>query len=72
MTGTELAQSITWNIPHERWEDIPIIQRWIIVCETLAHLDHLRGEGRVRRERTGDTYRYFIGQGIRRIEGKER
>lgn len=72
MAGTELAQSITWNIPHGAWEEIPIIQRWIIVCETLAHLDHLRGEGRVRRERTGDTYRYFIGQGIRRIEGKER
>ena len=53
MTGTELAKSITWNIPHDTWEEIPIIQRWIIVCETLAHLDHLRGEGRVRRSARG-------------------
>ena len=35
MTGTELAKSITWNIPHAAWEEIPIIQRWIVVCETL-------------------------------------
>lgn len=61
MDGTELAKSITWNIPHETWEEIPIIQRWIIVCETLAHLDHLVGKGRVRRERDGDAYRYFAG-----------
>ncbi|WP_302397791.1 AMP-binding protein [Eggerthella sinensis] len=57
--GTELAKSITWNIPHERWEDIPIIQRWIIVCETLAHLDHLMRAGRLRRVREDDAYRYF-------------
>lgn len=57
--GTELAKSITWNIPHERWEDIPIIQRWIIVCETLAHLDHLMRAGRLRRVRENDAYRYF-------------
>ena len=62
MTGTELAKSITWNIPHAAWEEIPIIQRWIVVCETLAHLDHLMGEGRVRRERAGDAYRYFMEQ----------
>lgn len=59
MDGTELAKSITWNIPHERWEDIPIIQRWIIVCETLAHLDHLMRAGRLRRVREDDAYRYF-------------
>ena len=57
--GTELAKSITWNIPHERWEDIPIIQRWIIVCETLAHLDHLMRAGHLRRVREDDAYRYF-------------
>ena len=59
---TELAKSITWNIPHAAWEEIPIIQRWIVVCETLAHLDHLMGEGRVRRERAADAYRYFMEQ----------
>ncbi|MFR3090387.1 MAG: hypothetical protein ACLTMP_00420 [Eggerthella lenta] len=52
--------SITWNIPHAVWEEIPIIQRWIVV-RTLP-LDHLMGEGRVRRERAGDAYRYFMEQ----------
>ena len=47
MNGTEVAKSISWNIPHKTWEELPIIQRWIIVCETLAHLDHLMIEGRV-------------------------
>lgn len=61
MTGTELAKAITWNIPHETWEEIPVIQRWIIVGETLAHLDHLVAEGRIRREWVEDAHRYFMG-----------
>ena len=60
MTGTELAKSITWNIPHGTWEEIPIIQRWIIACETLAHLDHLAVEGRVRKTWDGEACRYSM------------
>ena len=61
MNGTEVAKSISWNIPHKTWEELPIIQRWIIVCETLAHLDHLMIEGRVSRTYDQGVYRYFVG-----------
>lgn len=58
MTGTEVAKSIHWNIPYDTWDDIPIIQRWIIVSETAAHLDHLVETGQVRREVHGGLNRY--------------
>lgn len=61
MNGTEVAKSISWNIPHKTWEELPIIQRWIIVCETLAHLDHLMIEGCVSRTYDQGVYRYFVG-----------
>lgn len=59
-TGTEVAKSITWNIPHDEWGDIPIIQRWIVVCETLAHLDHLVAQGCVGRAYSDGAYRYSV------------
>lgn len=62
-TGTELARSIHWNIPYRQWEDIPIIQRWIIVGETAAHLDHLLAQGRVSLEKDEGTRHYFPATG---------
>ena len=59
MTGTEVAKAIHWNIPYDAWDDIPIIQRWIIVSETAAHLDHLVETGSVRRETRGERFAYF-------------
>lgn len=61
-TGTEVAQTIPWNIPHSAWGDIPIIQRWIVVAETLAHLDHFVAEGEAIRQLQGDTYRYYVSE----------
>lgn len=57
-TGTELARSIHWNIPYRHWEDVPIIQRWIIVGETAAHLDHLLAQGRISMEKAEGVRRY--------------
>lgn len=63
MTGTEVAKTIHWNIPYDAWDDIPIIQRWIIVGETAAHLDHLVEAGQARREVCGGLHRYFSADG---------
>lgn len=60
MSGTEIAKSIHWNIPYDSWEEIPIIQRWIIAGETAAHLDHLACEGRVCAEPVDGINRYRI------------
>lgn len=57
--GTEIAKSIHWNIPYQVWDEIPIIQRWIIVSETAAHLDHLLAKGRVRVAVAEGIRRYF-------------
>ena len=63
MTGTEVAKAIHWNIPYDAWDDIPIIQRWIIVSETAAHLDHLVETGRLYRETRGECFGYFPVRG---------
>lgn len=62
-TGTELAKAIHWNIPYEQWDEIPIIQRWIIVGETAAHLDHLLAQGLISVEKDQDTRHYFPATG---------
>lgn len=59
-TGTEIASSIPWNVPFDTFEHIPPIQRWVMVCETLAHLDHLVLRGVVDRDETGAHPVYFI------------
>ena len=59
-TGTDIAQSIPWNIPYVRWGDIPAIQKWIIACETVAHLDYLLNRSRVSKRLVQGVYRYFI------------
>lgn len=58
-TGTEIAKTIHWNIPYEHWDEVPIIQRWIIVGETAAHLDHLLAQGLISVEKEQGTRHYF-------------
>lgn len=62
-TGTELAKAIHWNIPYGQWDEIPIIQRWIIVGETAAHLDHLLAQGLISVEKDQNTRHYFPATG---------
>lgn len=62
MNGTEVAKSIHWNIPYQQWEEIPIIQRWIIVSESAVHLDYLVQAGLVRREVYEGINRYYVIQ----------
>ncbi len=49
-TAWEVAPYITWDIEFNSWEDFPTVQKFFAVGETLAHLNYLEGEGKVRRE----------------------
>lgn len=49
-TAWEVAPYITWDIEADSWEDFPTVQKFFAVGETLAHLNYLEGEGKVRRE----------------------
>jgi len=45
----EIAALITWNLPGLTWNQFPPLQKRIALTETIAHLECLRWEGRVRR-----------------------
>lgn len=61
MTGEEVTRSLTWNVPHEKWEDINIQQRRYISCQGIIILDYLRGLGKVeRRLGANHVYRYYL------------
>lgn len=54
----EIAQQITWDLLYENWEDLPTMQKWFAVGETIAHLEHLVLRGEIRKE-VGDLIRYL-------------
>ena len=49
-TAYEAAAHMTWNIRSRSWDDFPLAQKWFAVGECIAHLDHLRRQGRLQRE----------------------
>ena len=44
----EIAIRLTWSI-NLPWEQIPPLQKRLAITETIAHLEHMRWEGKVRR-----------------------
>lgn len=54
----EVAQQITWDLDYENWEDLPTMQKWFAIGETIAHLEHLVLRGEIRKE-VSDLIRYY-------------
>jgi glyoxylase-like metal-dependent hydrolase (beta-lactamase superfamily II) len=48
MTGADIAGKITWK-KDSRWIDLSDFHRRVALCETIAHLDMMAGEGKVER-----------------------
>lgn len=48
-TAFELAPSLGWRVPFDRWEEIPAITRWFIMGETISYFDHLVAQGKIQR-----------------------
>ena len=44
----EITGRMHWKIRSKGWDDFPAAQRWFALGECLAHLDHLKAEGKVR------------------------
>lgn len=59
MTGYDVIRSISWNVPHERWEDISFMQRWCIVTEGIVYLKHLESRGLIAALEGGDGLRRY-------------
>jgi glyoxylase-like metal-dependent hydrolase (beta-lactamase superfamily II) len=45
----EVAPHIAWDIRAESWEAFPSVQKWFAMGETIAHLNYLEAEGKIRK-----------------------
>lgn len=55
-TAWEIAQHISWDLKYENWNELPTMQKWFAVGETIAHLDYLERRGRIRKEISDKIY----------------
>ncbi|MEM2726998.1 MAG: MBL fold metallo-hydrolase [Archaeoglobaceae archaeon] len=55
-TAWEIAQHITWDLKYENWNDLPTMQKWFAVGETIAHLTYLEKRGMIRKENSDKIY----------------
>ena len=46
-TAWEVAPSISWDVETKDLRELPITQKWFIVGETIAHLEHLLNKGKI-------------------------
>ncbi|MDD5399353.1 MAG: MBL fold metallo-hydrolase [Dehalococcoidia bacterium] len=59
-TAYEVAPHIKWDLSYKTWEQFPIAQKYFAVGETIAHLEYLVGENKLKTEKTGGTIRYVL------------
>ena len=57
-TAFQIAPCITWEVPFNRWEDFPPMQKWFAFSETLAHVRFLENKGKVHRRAQNDKILY--------------
>lgn len=49
-TAYDLAPHLTWSMRGKKWENFPPTQKWFAMGETLAHMEWLLHNGKVRKE----------------------
>lgn len=49
-TAWEVTPQISWDIKFKNWTDVPIMQKYFAVGETIAHLIHLERKGLIKSE----------------------
>ncbi len=59
LSAVEIGGKMTWKIRADSWETFPQTQKWFAVGECMSHLDHLMALGEIRREVSGEVYRYY-------------
>jgi len=59
-TAWDVAPYITWDIDVSSWEMFPVVQKWFAIGETIAHLNYLEADGRIRRKEEGNKVVYAL------------
>jgi glyoxylase-like metal-dependent hydrolase (beta-lactamase superfamily II) len=53
----QISPHITWDITYSNWDELPTVQKWFIINETIAHLIYLENNGIVAKEiKNGNVY----------------
>jgi len=58
-TAWEVAPSISWDIEVKDLNALPVTQKWFIIGETIAHLEHLFNEGKICKAEREDVILYY-------------
>ena len=54
LSGYQIIRAIRWNVPFDDWEDIPIMQRYIMLTQGIVYLKHLVADGSIKVKTYGD------------------
>ena len=57
-TAYEIATRINWEVPDTTWEQLPPMQKRLAITETIAHTEHLRWEGQLKKTITNQRILY--------------
>jgi glyoxylase-like metal-dependent hydrolase (beta-lactamase superfamily II) len=59
-TAWEVAPYVTWDIDCNSWAEFPSVQKFFAVGETIAHLDYLVSDGKVRKDMKNNQVLYSL------------
>ena len=62
-TAYEVTSAMTWQLRAPNWGEFPDVQKWFAVGEGIAHLNHLRLQGKIEKRMDGHVWRYYICRG---------
>ncbi len=56
----EIAKEVNWDVNFSKWEDFPILQKWLATGETIAHLSFLEKRDDVGKKKINNTNHYSL------------
>ena len=59
-TAYDVAAHITWEIRYKTWDQFPIAQKYFAVSETVAHLEHLVAQNKVKKNTVNGHIEYWL------------
>ena len=54
LTGSKIIRTLKWTVPFDDWDAIPLMQRWCILTQGIAYLNHLVATGGIAAKDYGD------------------
>ena len=59
-TAHDVTPDISWNITYKTWEQFPVGQKYFAIGETVAHLQYLAIENKIRQTKSNGKTMYSL------------